>query len=239
MNCSVHILMSLYDCIQKQGYEWKINTNYEYDGLLEALCELSSICGGGVFVNISNHPEFHQSTGNLMLTATKVMEMRTNAGVVVTDNDLMWKQVSGLTDSNYSCAGDSKLFYVLQKRLIVKMIMDVLALDAQTVSDLEDACVGVSPLQFNVPQGATGGNVRYHYKPDFTAHFTLRRNIMKNNEGRAKRSVRRTATTCERSGVTSKMLWNHFAHNVMQREPNPQPTISTTRTHASTATRTG
>ena len=49
--------------------------------------------------------------------------------------------------------------------------MDVLTLDAQTVSDLEDACVGVSPLQFNVPQGATGGNVRYHYKPDFTAHF--------------------------------------------------------------------
>ena len=98
--------------------------------------------------------------------------MCTNAGVVVTDNDLMWKQVSGLTDSNYSCAaGDSKLFYVLQKRLIVEMIMDVLTLDAQTVSDLEDACVGVPPLQLNVPQGATGGNVRYHYKPDFTAHF--------------------------------------------------------------------
>ena len=93
MNCSVHIWMSLYDCIQKQGYEWKINTNYEYDGLLEALSELSSICGGGIFVNINNHPEFHQSAGNLMLTATKVMEMRTNAGVVVTDNDLMWKQI--------------------------------------------------------------------------------------------------------------------------------------------------
>ena len=150
--------MSLYDCIQKQGFEWKINTNYEYNGLLEALSELSSICGGGVFVSINNHPEFHQSTGNLMLTATKVMEMCATAGVVVTDNDLMWKQVSGLTDSNYSCTGDSKLFYVLQK--IVEMIMDVLTLDAQTVSDLEDACVGVSPLQFNVPQGATGGNVR-------------------------------------------------------------------------------
>ena len=38
-------------------------------------------------------------------------------------------------------------------------------------SELEDACVGVSPLQFDVPQGATGGNVRYRYKPDFTAHF--------------------------------------------------------------------
>ena len=48
---------------------------------------------------------------------------------MVTDNDLMWKQVSGLTDSNYSCTGDSKLFYVLQKRLIVEMIMDVLALN--------------------------------------------------------------------------------------------------------------
>ena len=81
-----------------------------------------------------------------MLTAAKVMEMCAIAGVVVTDN-------------------------VLQKRLIVEMIMDVPTLDAQTVSDLEDACVGVFPLQFNVFQGATGGNVRYHYKPDFTAHF--------------------------------------------------------------------
>ena len=123
-------------------------------------------------MSINNHPEFHQSTGNLMLTATKVMEMRANAGVVVTDNDLVWKQVSGLTDRNYSSTGDSKLFYVLQKKLIVEMIMDVLSLDAQTVSDLEDACVGVSPLQVNVPQGATGGTVRYHYKPDFTAHFS-------------------------------------------------------------------
>ena len=111
--------------------------HYEYDGLLEVLSELSSICGGGVFVRISNHPEFHQSTGNLMLTATKVMEVCASAGVVVTDNDLAWKQVSGLTDCNYSCAGDSKLFYVLQKKLIVEMIMDVLSLDAQTVSDLK------------------------------------------------------------------------------------------------------
>ena len=55
--------------------------------------------------------------------------------------------------------------------LIVEMIMDVLSLDAQTVTDLEYACEGVSPLQFNVPQGVTGGNVRYHYKPDLTAHF--------------------------------------------------------------------
>ena len=66
VNCSVHIWMSLYDCIQKQGFAWKINTNYEYNGLLEALSELSNICGGGVFVSINNHPEFHQSTGNLM-----------------------------------------------------------------------------------------------------------------------------------------------------------------------------
>ena len=65
-------------------------------GRLEVLSELSSICGGGVFVSINNHPEFHQSAGNLMLTVTKVMEVCTNAGVVVTDNDLMWKQVSGL-----------------------------------------------------------------------------------------------------------------------------------------------
>ena len=106
-----------------------------------------------------------------MLTATKVMEMCKNAGVIVTDNDLVWKQVSGLTDRNNSSAGDSKLFYVLQKKLIVEMIMDVLSLDAQTVTDLEYAGEGVSPLQFNVPQGATGGNVRYHYKPDFAAHF--------------------------------------------------------------------
>ena len=130
---------------------------------LEALSELSSICGGGVFVSINNHPEFHQSTGNLMLTATKVMEMCANAGVVVTDNDLMWKQVSGLTDSNYRCAGDSKLFYVLQKRLIVEMIMDVLTLDAQT-----GRCMcGRVPAAIQ----CAGGNVRYHYKPDFTAHF--------------------------------------------------------------------
>ena len=170
-NCSVHIWMSLYDCVQKQGFQWKINTNYEYNGLLEVLSELSSICGGGVFVSINNHPEFYQSTGNLMLTATKVMEVCANAGFVITDNDLAWRQASGLTDCNYSCAGDSKLFYVLQKKMIVEMIMDALTLDAQTVSDLEDACVGVSPLQLNVPQGATGGNARYRYKPDFTAHF--------------------------------------------------------------------
>ena len=61
VNCSVHIWMSLYDCIHKQGFEWKINASYEYNGLFEALSELSSICGGGVFVNINNHPEFHQS----------------------------------------------------------------------------------------------------------------------------------------------------------------------------------
>ena len=170
-NCSVHIWMSLYDCICKQGFEWKIDANYEYNGLLEVLSELSSICGGGVFVSINNHSEFHQRTGNLMLTATKVMELCTKAGVIVTDNDLVWKKAFGLTDRNYSSAGDSKLFYVLQKKLSVEMIMDVLSLDAQTVTDLEYACEGVSPLQFNVPQGATGGNVRYHYKPDFTAHF--------------------------------------------------------------------
>ena len=87
-NCSVHIWMSLYDCIQKQGFEWKINTNYEHNGLLAVLSELSSICGGGVFASTNTHPEFHQSTGNLMLTATKVMEVCANAGVVVTDNDL-------------------------------------------------------------------------------------------------------------------------------------------------------
>ena len=104
-NCSVHIWMSLYDCIQKQGSEWNFNTRYEYDGLLEVLSELSSICGGGIFVSVNNHPEFHQSTGNMMLTATKVMEVCANAGVVVTDNDLVWKQVSGLTDRNYSRHG--------------------------------------------------------------------------------------------------------------------------------------
>ena len=65
--------------------------------------------------------------------------------------------------------------------------MDVLTLDAQTVSDLEDACVGVSPLQFNVPQGATGGNVRYHHKPDFTAHFNKQKKYHKEQrrEGKA------------------------------------------------------
>ena len=105
-------------------------------------------------MNINNHPEFHQSIGNLMLTATKLMELCKSAGVIVTDTDngLVWKQVSGLTDRNYSSAGDSKLFYVLQEKLIVEMIMDVLSLDAQTVTDLEYACEGVSPLQFNVPQ---------------------------------------------------------------------------------------
>ena len=102
---------------------------------------------------------------------TKVMEVCANAGFVITDNDLVWRQASGLTDCNESCAGDSKLFYVLQKKMIVEMIMDALTLDAQTVSDLEDACAGVPPLQFNMPQGATGGNARYRYKPDFTAHF--------------------------------------------------------------------
>ena len=29
VNCSAHTWISLYDCIQKQGYEWKINTSYE------------------------------------------------------------------------------------------------------------------------------------------------------------------------------------------------------------------
>ena len=61
-NCSVHIWMPLYDCVYKQGFEWKIDANYEYNGLLEVLNELSSICGGGVFVSINNHPEFHQCT---------------------------------------------------------------------------------------------------------------------------------------------------------------------------------
>ena len=37
-NCSVHIWMSLYDCIQKPGSEWKINTSYEYDGLSTTAC---------------------------------------------------------------------------------------------------------------------------------------------------------------------------------------------------------
>ena len=119
-------------------------------------------------MSINNHPEFHQSTGNLMLT----------------DNDLVWKQVSGLADRNYSCTGDSKLFYVLQKKLIVETIMDALSLDAQTVSDLED----VSPLQFNLPQGATGGNVRYHYNPDFTAHFNKQKTYHE-EQGRAGKAI--------------------------------------------------
>ena len=127
--------MSLYDCIYRQGYEWKIDSNYEYTGLLEVLNEL-------------------QSTGNLMLTATKVMELCKNAGVIVTDNDVVWKQVSGLTDRIYSSAGGSKLFYVWQKKLIVEMIMELLALDAQTVTDLEYVCAGAV-------QCASG----YHYKP--------------------------------------------------------------------------
>ena len=55
-NCSVHTWMSLYDCIYKQGYEWKIDSNYEYTGLLEVLNELSSICGGGVIIR-----EYQQS----------------------------------------------------------------------------------------------------------------------------------------------------------------------------------
>ena len=58
-NCSAHIWMSLYDCIYKQGFEWKIDANHEYNSLLEVLSELSSICSGGVFVSINNHPEFH------------------------------------------------------------------------------------------------------------------------------------------------------------------------------------
>ena len=147
-NCLVHIWMSLYDCIRKHGFEWKIDADYEYNGLLEVLSELSTRCGSGVFVSINNNSEFHQSTGNLMLTAAKVMEVCANAGVIVTDNDLIWKQMSGLTDRNYSSNGESKLFYVLQKKLIVEMTMDVLSSDTQTVTDLENACVGVPPLQF-------------------------------------------------------------------------------------------
>ena len=124
----------------------------EYTGLLEVLSELSSMCSGGAFVSINNHPEFHQSTGNPMLTAMKVIELRKNAGVIVTDNHLMWKQTSGLTDRHYySSNGESKLFYVLQKKLVVEMAMDVLSLDAQTIAELENACEGMSPLQFNEP----------------------------------------------------------------------------------------
>ena len=225
----------MYDCIQKQGFEWKINAN----GLLEALSELSSICGGRVCVSINNHPEFHQSTGNLMLTATKVMEMCANAGVVVTDNDLMWKQVSRLTDSNYSCAGDSKLFYVLQKRLIVEMIMDVLTLDAHTVSDLEDACAGVSPLQSMClrAQQAEMSAITTSRTSPLTS--TIRRNIMKSSEEKARRSVGGMATMCERSGTTS-MTWRIYsAHNVTQKELKPRPIVSTMRIIASTTTRTG
>ena len=131
--------------------------------------------------------------------------------------------------TNYSCTGDSKLFYVLQKRLIVEMIMDVLTLDAQTVSDLEDACAGVSPLQFNVPQGATGGNVRYHYKPDFTAHFNKQKKYHEEQrrEGKA---------FGKEDGDDMRSKWYYFEDVV---ESNPQPTISTLRTLASTATRTG
>ena len=51
----------------KHGHEWKIDSNYEYTGLLEVLNELSSTCGGGVCVSINNHPEFHQSTGTMMV----------------------------------------------------------------------------------------------------------------------------------------------------------------------------
>ena len=234
-NCSVHIWMSLYDCVHQQGFEWKIKTNYEYNGLLEVLSELSSICGGGVFVSINNNPKFHQSTGNLKLTATKVMEMRANAGVIVTDNDLVWKQVSGLTDRNYSSAGDSKLICVLQKKLIVEMIMDVLSIDAQTVSDLEDACVGVSPLQFNVPQGATGGNARYHYKPDFAAHFNKQKTYHEEQRREGKAIGKEDG-----GGMRSKWYYLEdgftFAHNVVL---NPRPTACTMQTRASIATQTG
>ena len=154
-------------------------------------------------MSINNHPEFHQNSGNLMLTATKVMEMCANAGVLVTDNDLMWKLVSGLTDGN--CTGDSKLFYVLQKRLIAEMIMDALTLDAQTVSDLEEMhVVGVSPLQFNLPQGATGGNVRYRYKPDVTAHFTKRRQSVR--QGGRRRHAIEVVLLRRRCGCTLRAM---------------------------------
>ena len=202
-NCSVHIWMSPYDCIVKHGHEWKIDSNYEYTGLLEALSELSSTCGGGEFVSINTHPEDHQSTGNLMLTATKVIELRKNAGVIVTDNDLVWKQISGLTDRNYSISGESKLFYVLQKKLVAEMIMDVLSLDAQTVTDLEYACEGVSPLQFNTPQGATGGNVRYHYKPDFTARFNKQK-MYRDEQRREGKAIGKEGNDDTRS------KWYHF-----------------------------
>ena len=62
---------------------------------------------------------------------------------------------------------------------------------------------------------------------------TNRRSIMKSNEEKAKRSARRTATTCDRSGTTSKTLRKYFAHNVTQRELNricSADSLSTART---------
>ena len=99
----------------------------------------------------------------------------------------------------------SKLFYVLQKKLIVEMIMDVLSLDAQTVTDLEYACEGVSPLQLNVPQGATGGNVRYHYKPDFTTHFNKQK-MYHEEQRREGKAIGREGSDDMRS------KWYHLEH---------------------------
>ena len=124
---------------------------------------------------------------------------------------------------------------MLQKKLIVEMILDVLSLDAQTVTDLEYACEGVSPLQFNVPQGATGGNVRYHYKPDFTARFNKQK-MCREERRRQGKAIGRAAMTCGRSGITWRTLQMYFVHNVKQRELNPRPTTCTMRTHASIAT---
>ena len=182
-------------------------------------------------MSVNNHPEFYQSTGNLMLTATKVMEVCANAGVVITDNISFGASVwiDGL-QLWLRRRRFQALFYVLQKKMLVEMIMDALTLDAQTVSDLEDVCVGVPPLQFNVPQGATGGNVRYHYKPDFTAHI--------NKQKKYHEEQRREGKALGRGdGDDVRTKWYYFedvAHLLCAR-----PTISTMQIHVSTATRTG
>ena len=44
---TVHIWMSLNYWIVKHGHQWKVDSNYQYTGLLDVLTELSSTCGGG------------------------------------------------------------------------------------------------------------------------------------------------------------------------------------------------
>ena len=151
-----------------------------------------------VFVSINNHPE-------------KVLELCKNAGVIVTDSGLIWKQISGLTDRSYSSNGGSKLFCVLQKKLVVEMVMDVLSLDAQTATELENACEGVSPLQFNVPQSAAGGNVLYHYKPDFTAHFNKQKMYHDEQRREGKAIGRKAMMTRDQNGTTSRTLQTCYA----------------------------